>query len=352
MKHWIIGVFLLIVTCIGCSSPNATSKTDKNVQKINDEIRIAFYNVENLFDIQDDPNTADEDFTPTGRLQWNMDRFIKKIDHIQKVVQSLEYPTLLGFSEIENRNCLNDLVFKLQHNYKYEHYESPDHRGIDVALLYDPTSIQVIASHPIQVTLPPGISEYTTTRDVLYVECISKQTNDTLHVFVNHWPSRIGGTEVSAPKRILLGNIVRSRVDSIFQHQPNAKIIIMGDFNDTPPNPSIYSALRAKENNPVMKSDDLFNPYYQLDKSGEGSHNYMGEWSALDQIIVSQGLLSNPAGLEFKKAHIHKPSFLLYPDPRNGTSPLRTYIGNGYMGGYSDHLPVYITCKVSSNPRS
>jgi len=208
--------------------------------------RLAFYNVENLFDLVDDPKTKDEEFTPTGEKKWTSERYQTKLDHLTKVVAGMEYPAILGISEVENEQVLKDWCEKTsmsQHDYGIVHYDSPDFRGIDVGLLYQKKAFKVEKSETIQINFPKEIVEDYTTRDVLVVKGILQ--NLPVTIFVNHWPSRRGGLEKSEPKRMYVAQQVRKKVDEILKNDANANIILMGDFNDEPENNSLRKGLNA-----------------------------------------------------------------------------------------------------------
>lgn len=310
----------------------------------NSALRIMFYNVENYFDVVDDPDKNDNDFLPGGKKHWTSTKLDEKKNAIAKVIAAVgkgEPPAIVGLAEVEN-----DYVLKLltkysplkKWKYKFVHYDSPDPRGIDVALLYDAKQFDLISSINIPVKLPSG----KTTRDVLYVS--GKTTSgDTLHVFVCHAPSRIGGKNQSEYKRVIAMSVVRQHCDSIFLASPHANIIIMGDFNDTPQDKSMSESLGAIPLVEQYESTQLYNMCYQfLDNPYLGTHKYQSQWSVLDQIIVSGNLLISDA-VKPSSAYIFRAPFLLEDDKRNmDVRPKRTYNGFKYNGGYSDHLPVVV----------
>jgi predicted extracellular nuclease len=312
-------------------------------------MRVVFYNVENLFDTQKDSLTLDEEFLPGGLRYWTYNRYQQKLQNISRVITSIggwNPPEIIGLCEIENHRVLYDLCYKSSLSklkYKIIHQESPDLRGIDVALLYQPKSFFPISYKAIPVKFPH--SPEATTRDILYV-CGKAKNKDTIHIFVNHWPSRLGGQLVSEPNRIAAASILRCAVDSIFAIRPQAKIIILGDLNDYPDNKSLTEVLLAKRDFGQLASNELYNLSAFLEKSSRiGSHKFDGDWGVLDQIIVSGALLNASNGLTAKKEHvfIFDPDFLLEDDENfTGKKPFRTYIGYRYHGGYSDHLPVFL----------
>ncbi|HWZ22663.1 MAG TPA: endonuclease/exonuclease/phosphatase family protein [Cytophagaceae bacterium] len=306
---------------------------------------VAFYNVENLMDTLDNPNTQDNDFLPKGKYKWTSSRYKKKIAHIAAVISKMgsdDGPDLIGLAEVENREVLEDLVaakeFKTNH-YSIVHYDSPDQRGIDLALLYNTKSFKLISSRVYSASFLQVKSH---TRDVLLVKGVIEK--DTIIVLVNHWPSRRKGVEQSEPKRIGVSIMVREVVDSIQQKSPNAKIIVMGDFNDEPFDKSISIELNAKPENSLLKKGELYNPFFNMSKQGKGSVNYSSKWNMFDQIILSHGFFTSKIGYTYKEAFVYNPDWMHYKkEPALG--PFRTYMGQDYKGGYSDHFPVYVIFK-------
>ncbi len=309
---------------------------------------IGFYNLENLFDTINDPTINDEDFLPEGSYQWTSERYFEKLDNLSFVIDQIgnKYnnlrPVILGVSEIENITVLEDLVnTKLLKplDYGIVHYDSPDRRGVDVALIYQKSKFTVLSSASYRLTIPDKEDFYT--RDQLLVTGILYE--DTLNIIVNHWPSRRGGAKTSAPLRNAAADLNRHIVDSILRINPNAKIIVMGDFNDDPDDKSVFHHLRAIGNKSKLQEGDLFNTMWDLYKNGIGSLAYRGKWNLFDQIIVSQGLLDNDKeSWELHTAHVFNENFLISQEGRWAGYPYRTYSGGSYIGGYSDHLPTYI----------
>ncbi len=310
-------------------------------------VRIMFYNVENLFDTEDDPHKLDNEFLPESDKHWTPDKYWEKQRHIAKVILNLGQwytPALVGMAEIENRKVLEDMVGQqaLRNlNYGIVHEESPDRRGIDVALIYRTDIFHPIHHHAYPVRFP--FAPRSLTRDILYVK--GTVGRDTLHVFVNHWPSRRGGAEASEPKRIRAAQVLRTIVDSLFRADYNPQIIIMGDFNDDPDNVSILDTLQTHTEVPVTGPEELFNPMYRMKKTGEGSLKYRGTWNLFDQLIISGSLLDDEGRIRTSDTlvHIYRAPWLLTEDTRYpGNIPFRTYAGLRYLGGFSDHLPVFI----------
>ncbi len=306
-------------------------------------VTVVFYNLENLFDTIDSPDTFDEDFTPQGKNAWTAIRYEKKLKDLAKVLaesHGTELPAVIGLCEVENRQVVDDLmrVERLRKGkYKVVHHDSPDARGIDVAFAYRASSMVLL--HDEAISYGFDFEPETTTRDILYVKTLAGA--DTLHFFVNHWPSRRGGQEASEPKRLIPANIIRQRSDSLMRIDPTARIIIMGDFNDYPDNRAMTEVLRCV---PGTESG-LTNLTYHFHMSGKGTYNYKGEWGMLDQFIVSDALRNAKIGLAVtdSSAGIFSPDWLLYTDKEGNQSPSRTYGGPNYYGGYSDHLPIVLT---------
>lgn len=311
-------------------------------------IRLVFYNLENLFDTINDPVTNDEEFTPTGTKGWNITRYYDKLDKTYQVLTALggwEMPAIVGVCELENRGALADLIQKTplrDYDYQIVHEESPDRRGVDVGLIYRPDLFTVISHEAINVTFP--FDTATRTRDILYVKGIVFNT-DTIHVFINHWPSRWGGSEASAPRRMYVADLIRARVDSLYATEGDPNILITGDFNDEPGDVSILNNLNAKPTIAEVGKTDLYNCMYPYFEKGIGTEKYQEHWGLLDQYIVSEPLLNRANGLliDGQKAYIFDAPFLKENDEKFlGEKPFRTYSGPKYLGGFSDHFPVYI----------
>ncbi len=336
--------FLLISITVfqSCGGPDKSTKID-----LTKNYKIGFYNVENLFDTLNNPDKFDDDFTPTGKLEWNTDRYNKKLASLDKVIAGMAYPTLLGICEIENEAVLKDLAANTgmsKHDYGIVHYESPDKRGIDCALMYQKKYFKVESSNNIRVDFPADIAEGYTSRDIIYVKGKLLNTH-TLHVFVNHWPSRRGGLEKSEPKRILVAQHLRDAVDKIFAKDPNANIVILGDMNDEPDNNSVKKTLNAGMVMDDIQPSMLYNCMAKMDQQNLGTYNYRGNWNMLDHIITSSNLLKSSSKIQVQKPTIFSEEWMMYKNPKYGATPNRTYGGPNYYGGYSDHLPVYVELK-------
>jgi exonuclease III len=306
-------------------------------------VRLMFYNVENLFDIFDDTLKDDNDFLPGGLMRWNITRYNKKINSIYKtIVAAGEWnpPAVVAFCEVENRKVLEDLVYGTylsKYNYSIIHEESPDQRGIDVCLIYRKDYAGPIA---YRYWIPKEFKgEKFTTRSVLYTKWVIGA--DTVHIIVNHWPSRRGGVLAMEGLRMKIAAMVREKVDSLMMiSSSEAKIIIMGDFNSTPDDQELKSLIISSE-----PDNSLVNLSEYLAADGQGTYRYLGTWEMIDQIIVSGKLLNCNKGIytSAQNLKIFRPDFLIGKDPKYpGSIPLSTYRGYRYQGGFSDHLPVLL----------
>ena len=305
------------------------------------------YNVENLFDTEDDPRTSDSEFTPSGANHWTRSHYQEKLQHLYEVIAHVggwSAPAVAGLVEIENRAVLDALMEETplsRAGYAAVHYDSPDPRGIDVALLYRKELVQVLRSAALPVCFDGQPDRRT--RDILHVEALLG--TDTVHFFVNHWPSRSGGERESAPLRQQAARTLRRAVDGVLKDDPSARILIMGDFNDSPDDQSITRYLRAEQVADGLKPGALFNLTCALRRTEKGSYKYQGQWDFLDQMIVSEGFLHAPSGLFVQPdaMRLFSPDYLLEDDRSYlGKKPFRMYQGPQYHGGYSDHLPVYV----------
>lgn len=348
MKKITVATFALfgLMACQEMStSAEKTDETMKTTESFEGR-SIAFYNVENLFDTKNDPSTNDDDFTPSGYKQWDEERYEEKLDRLADAIEMIpEKPVLIGLAEIENRTVLYDLIeedYLEDLNLGIVHFDSPDRRGIDCALLFDKTVFSPKHKRAIAVRIPGN--RHFTTRDILYVE--GEMNGEVLHVFVNHWSSRREGTKETEHKRIQAATILRKEVDKILDNNEKANIVIVGDFNDYPTDESLQFVLRAKESG-YEGQGDLINLLFDEHTSGEGTSVHNREWSVLDQIIISQAIYDGVSGIgvEDKDAEILRENKLIYTYKDGGQKPSASYGGRKYYGGYSDHLPVYIVLK-------
>lgn len=338
-------VLIMSVLISHCACAQHTSYQKENF------FTIMSYNVENLFDTIDDPNKNDNEFLPDSSNHWNSDRYQKKIRDIARVINAVnknELPELLGLMELENSRVLQDLISNklLQPgDYGFVHEESPDERGIDVALLYRKNEFQYLGHEKIPIIF--DFEPETKTRDILYVKGKIGQ-GEILHVFVNHWSSRRDGEELSEPKRLFTAGILRAKLDAVFKKDKDAKIVILGDFNDEPSNKSLCEILMAS-NNPYPKNkNELYNLMFDKHLLGMGTYFYRGNWNMLDNLIISGSLLNSPGKFEVSGdgGQIFQARWMMYDNVKTGEmTPNRTYGGSNYYGGISDHLPVYLILK-------
>lgn len=304
---------------------------------------VAFYNVENLFDMENEPGKNDGEFTPESEKQWDKVKYNKKLADISRVISGInegDLPEIVGLCEVENEKVVNDLVstgLLAKGKYKVVHHESPDFRGIDCALVYRPKEFKVLDHFAVPVRFEDD-SDYVT-RDILYVKGRTRNREE-FHIFVNHWPSRIGGVAQTEPKRVAVARILKGKIDSVMAASSKAHIIIMGDMNDDPDNKSLAEVLNAQP--PATAGAQLVNLMFPDFNDGKGTYNYRGNWNMLDNLIISSGLLD---GKGFRcveeKGHIFREEWMEYKNRDGEISPNRTYGGPNYYGGVSDHFPVY-----------
>jgi len=303
-----------------------------NYSTAQDSRSIAFYNVENLFDTLDSPVTNDAEYLPNAKRHWNSYRYNEKLKHINKVVENLNSPIILGLCEIENQAVVQNIIDigDMKNQYAVVHYESLDQRGIDNAIIYDSTVLTVKSSGILRFDMPEG---YSPSRDIVWAKFT--HGNDEIITMVNHWPSRRGGQLKSEPKRLVAAIAAKEFIDSIQIANPKVKIVFMGDLNDYPDN-------RA----PQMISNTLKPMITQKSGKYGGTHSYRGEWNVLDHIMISKSFKKRK-GIRVKKksGEIHSFEFLMSTYKGN-IVPFRTYGGKNYLAGYSDHLPVTICITI------
>lgn len=305
-------------------------------------LTLAFYNVENLYDTIDDPQVDDDEFLPAAKSAWNAQRYQQKLKNLSTVIDSIGGgPSILGLCEVENRVVLEDLIGTerlRRKNYGIVHENSPDKRGIDVALLYR-KKVFVPLFHKMIRVAKDDDPEFIT-RDIMLVKGLLRKK--PMYIFINHWPSRRGGEELSEGKRLSASRAARFSVDSILKSNPNAAIVLMGDFNDEPGDSSIAKVLGASS---MVDQNEgpLFNTMASLKARGDGSHSFSNKWHMLDQIIISKYLILSKKGIRFRQesSSVFRPSWLQDKNPKYQGSPFRTYAGTKYLGGYSDHFPVF-----------
>ncbi len=341
MKH-----YLLVVVCLHYAFAKAQSEKTYKVQTI------AFYNVENLFDTEDDPITFDDDRTPNGKDRWTDAIYEDKVKKMASVIAEVgqevanNAPALIGLAEVENRKTVEALANDpqlLAKDYGIAHFDSPDRRGIDVALLYQKSLFKTtsISKHELIIYDNDNRDERRFTRDQLLVS--GMLDGDKIHVIVNHWPSRSGGEARSRTKRIAAAELNMKLIDSLQSIDPYAKIITMGDLNDDPTSPSVKKTMNAQGKREKVKDQGLFNPMESMYKKGLGTLAYRDGWNLFDQIIITEPLIRKEFdSYRFFKAGIHNKNYLSNPKGRYKGYPYRSFANGGYTGGYSDHFPVYI----------
>ncbi len=340
-------IFLLIIPLMSCAQGKRSYV-------------IGFYNLENLFDTYHDEGKNDYEYLPDGANQWTEAKYAKKLHNMASVIRAMKdenkvWHALLGVSEIENRHVLEDLVSQpeiAEANYQIVHYDGPDRRGVDVALLYRPNQFKVLESKSIPFDFNSSIEfslneeekAYFRTRDILMVR--GMLGNEMFAVFVAHLPSRIGGK----------GNDLRSRGGEIMYQEsmrlmaeyPQIKIVAMGDMNDNPTDPSMAVYMHGKENIDEVDQEDFFSPFVSMLKSGYGSLAYQGEWNIYDIIVVNanlcrgEGLKIRPIVKKKFYGRIFNPPFMTQQEGPYAGTPFRTFSGGAFIGGYSDHYPTYI----------
>lgn len=319
-------------------------------------VAIGFYNLENLFDTENDTTINDEDFLPEGKNAWTDEKYAEKQANMAYAISQIAKEhtpaglSVFGVSEIENKRVLEDLAKQpalVSRNYKIIHFDSPDWRGVDVGLMYNPAHFVPIEAKSVPLLVyENGQREFT--RDILFATGLLD--GDTFSFLVNHWPSRRGGEEASAYKRNKGAEICRQIVDSLYKVNPNHKVVIMGDLNDDPTSESIKLHLRAKYKQSEVNPGDVFNPMWDYYNRGLGSNAYRDSWSLFDQLIFNSAALNkNQKGYHYQKAFVFNKQFLIQNFGQYKGYPFRTFSGETYQGGYSDHFPVYALLVKESN---
>jgi hypothetical protein len=310
---------------------------------------IAFYNLENLYDTVHNPQVNDLEFLPTGDRNYTGKVYKDKINNLATVISQIgtdinpDGAAILGVAEVENDTALDDLIHHpllKERNYRYIHFDSRDARGIDVALIYNPKYLRTDSIRNLFVRLPAVPKGQSYTRDVLRVS--GKLLNDPIHLLVNHWPSRYGTAEQSEPARLAAAQTDLTEIKKIQSKNENAKIILLGDFNDNPTNISIAKIIEAKEKTEQTPPQGFYNPWAEKYAKGEGTLAFQDAWDLFDQIIISQSLLKKQDGLFYYQSKIFKQPYMLQQEGKYKGYPKRTFNGLNYAGGYSDHFPVYI----------
>ena len=339
MKH-IFASFLIVAALAANAQPDKwTSKKFFTVMS---------YNVENLFDTLDAAGKDDVEFTPGGKKNWTSERYHTKLKHLSEVIAAVnpdktQFPDIVGIMEVENIDVLKDLAAQeaiSAAGYKCILEEGTDNRGIDCGLLYNPQTFKYLSHRAIRVKLRPSGQ---TTRDILYVKGMVDK--ETLHIFVNHWPSRVGGKQQTENRRTQCADRLKEVTDSLIKAEPQCNILIMGDLNDEPTDESVYEILQAKETSQYSRLNNIMYGLQNKNKGkfGSGTYYYKGEYSMLDNLIVSNPLLTRTSGFRLYEptGYIFAPDFISFKESNGDIAPSRSYSGK-YYGGYSDHYPVYM----------
>lgn len=316
--------------------------------------KVVFYNLENLFDTINDPDKHDEEFLPDGAKKWNSVKYQKKLSNMERVLFDIalfdkNFPAVIGVCEIENRLVLEDLISqpKLAHgNYRIVHFDSPDARGVDCAFLYRPDVFKLEGSKAVKFEMP-GMPNFRT-RDL--VTMWGTIDGEPFYFLVSHWPSRLGGKEASDPKREAAAAQCRRLADSVRTANPATKVVIMGDLNDDATDKSVSEVLGGKGNIKKLTDGDMFNPFIALLKAGYGTLGYRDAWNLFDNIVVSENLATGSTGeLKLQRAegskyygNIFTRPYMIQREGQYKNYPLRTFVGNNFQNGFSDHFPVYI----------
>lgn len=342
MMRYILTVFLVLLFIFDARAQKRDEK----------EFTIVFYNVENLFDTLDAPGFKDEEFTPESEKNWDTEKYHKKLEDIARVLSSVhrkELPEVIGLAEVENRLVLEDLVKTKaleKGDYQIIHDESPDMRGIDVALLYREGELKSVDFSTIRIDFPFDTS--LTTRDILHVQA-KVLDGQKIHFFVNHWSSRYGGQKESEPKRLYCAVNLRRKIDLLLSSESDPRFIIMGDFNDEPTNRSMLNVLLAGNKRKNIGPGDLYNLYYDMhNMEGKGTYFYRGNWNMLDHIVCSYNLINREGfySCNYTDGKIFREDWMLYENDEGIKIPSRSFGGPNYYGGISDHLPVYVTLTI------
>lgn len=315
---------------VACSGGTSSTDTSTEATRAPKEIVIAFYNVENLFDTEDTPDKIDEEYLPSSKLNWTNEKYLKKLDNLTHAISGIPSkrlgPDILGVAEVENAQVMKDwveLTSLKERKYAIVHEESPDMRGIDVGLIYDPKIFSYVQHKAYEVDFPQE-ADYTS-RKILWVE--GNVNKEPLHVLVNHWPSRRGGQVESESRRLEASRVAKKIVDEIYAKTPDANIVLIGDFNDDPFNKSVAEVIGAKESEAEVAENGFYNPLAKLHNPDDtGTLTYRGKWNLFDQILISEDLIDNEKKLKYvsNSAAIHNPeSIRVGGDGRSKDMPRR-----------------------------
>lgn len=344
MKSYTLLFYCLILT-LGVTNIQAQEKKTYKIHTI------AFYNLENLFDTINDPLKFDE-ASPIMEMRGDIQTiYKKKVHNMARVLADIgledthNSPVIIGISEVENRQVIEDVIndpLLLARDYGIIHYESPDARGIDVAMLYQKKFFTPLhtSSHELKI-YDDNNKKQVYTRDQLLVS--GTLEGDMIHVIVNHWPSRSGGEARSRPKRVAAAKLSKKLIDSLQSNDPYAKIFLMGDLNDDPTNESVKKVLNAEKDRDKVDFKGIYNPYENFYRKGLGTTAYRDAWSLFDQILISKPLLEKDfTSFRFYQAGIYNKNYLVSKYGRYKGYPLRSYADGGFTDGFSDHFPVYV----------
>lgn len=318
-------------------------------------VSIAFWNVENLYDTINDPLKDDEEFLPNGKNMWNTEKYYQKLKNLSSVIAKLgdpllkQAPAIIGLAEIENKTVLQDLVKQdllKKNNYQIIHYDGPDKRGVDVALLYNPEYFKLFATKRYTLTLKNDTSF--ATREQLVVS--GKLMGEEIYFIVAHWPSRRGGAE-SNDKRIEAANLGRRIVDSLFKINTQASIIYMGDLNDDPKDESVSKVMNCATDRNSIQKGQLFNPMFAMHQGETGTLSYKQAWNLFDQTLLSAPLLNSQSKIRFVQSFIFNDEMVREQEGKFKGEPFRTYAGSKYLGGYSDHFAVYTILTITQKSK-
>jgi hypothetical protein len=327
-----------------CAGPAVAQKKQYQVTAI------AFYNLENLFNPEDDPKKFDEEFTPGGPYHYTQEIYHQKLHNLATVIAQMgteitpDGPAIIGHAEVEDDQVMRDLAAQPEikaRNYQFIHFESPDSRSIDVAMMYNPKYFTVLKAEALFTDISAFGEKGGKTRDVLYVTGLLN--GDTTHVFVNHWPSRRGGETASAPLRAIAAGVSKKVIDSLMQQNPASKVIVMGDLNDDPVDASVTKVLGATGNKDKVTMSGLYNPFTSFFNQGIGTLGYNDSWNLFDQIIISGSYLKGSENQwRYYKAEVFNRDFLKEKFGQYKGYPHRSFSNNQWINGYSDHFPTLV----------
>lgn len=344
MKRNFLAVLLVMLTLISASAQNS----DKKQFMV---FGVAFYNLENLFDTINNNGKYDLEYSPKGQRQWNSEKYNAKLENLARCIGAMTTkttpmgPAVIGVSEIENKSVLDDLVRQeaiRKWHLQVIHHDSPDRRGVDVGLLYNPRLFKPVdvTNHTLTI---PGYESFRT-RDQMCVTGVLG--GDTVSIIVNHWPSRLGGQERSSYLREAAADLSKHIADSLWAIRPGQGVIIMGDLNDDPMDRSCAVNLGAKKDEKGVTAHGFYNPWWKMLDKGIGTLAYKSQWNLFDQIIISGTLLegnaSRPEALRYWKCQVNNFDFLIDREGQRQGYPHRTFAAGQWLNGYSDHFPTEI----------